>query len=57
MGDLASHLVVVDVDLAVDGLLLIDAFNDIASAQVEHDRIASRFDLVAQSLDLGEYGW
>ncbi len=43
-------------DLAVDDLLLVDAFDDVARLQVHADRIAAVGDLVVEALDLGESG-
>ena len=54
--DLARRLVVEDVDLAVDGLLLADALDDVAGAQVHGDGVAAGRDFVVETLDFREGG-
>lgn len=52
--DLSRGFVVVDEDFAVDDLFFVDAFNDVARAQVEADGVPSISDFVVQSFDRGE---
>lgn len=54
LGDLASGLVVEDVDLAVDGLLFTDALYDVAGTQVHGNWVAARCDFVVEAFDFGE---
>lgn len=54
MRDLARGFVVVDEDFAVDDLFFVDAFDDVARAQVEADGVPSISDFVVQSFDRGE---
>ena len=43
-----------NLNLAVDGLLLLDSFDNVAGTQIQLYRIAGRGYLVIQSLDLAE---
>ena len=54
--DLTRRLVVEDIDLAVDGLLLADALDDVAGTQVHGDWVAAGCDFVVEALDFREGG-
>lgn len=51
MGDLARDFIVGDEDLAVDGYFFVDAFDDVACAQVEADGVPSISHFVMQSFN------
>ena len=54
VSDLTGGLVPGDVDHAVDNLLLVDALDHVAGAQIHDNRVAGRLDLMAEAFDLGE---
>ncbi len=50
--DFAAGLIIEDVDLAVDGLLFANAFNDVTCAKVHSNGIAAGGNFVVKALDL-----
>lgn len=54
--DLARHLVVEDVDLAVDGLFFANALHDVAGAQVHRNWITAGSYFMVETLDFRESG-
>lgn len=56
MRNLARHFIVVNEDLAVDGLFFVDTFDDVTRAHVEANGVPSIRHFVVQSFDFGEGG-